>query len=131
MKLTPTQRDAMLAEYESGEISLDVLAERWGVSLSTINTYRRRAGLSGRAVVNRNLIPVEPVNVSVHVLPVYPVRLVSRPGETCSAESARWGDRCTLPPGHPGDHVSAGGGAWQRGHLLRDGEPEGGDDGRS
>lgn len=91
MKLTPTQRGALLAEYESGADPLSVLAERWGVSMTTLNNYRRSAGLSGRAVVNRDLVPVELVDASVKILPVYPVRLVSRPGEAeREARFERW-----------------------------------------
>lgn len=77
-RLSPEERDALLLEYEAREEPLDTLARRYGVSRETINRYRREAGLSGRASLK---LEVQPVDMSVHLLPVYPVRLVSRPGK--------------------------------------------------
>lgn len=85
MRLTPEARAQMLAEYQTGTDTVRVIAERYGVSPVTVAVQRRRAGVPGRGPSRRSqLVPVEVVAEMAQLLPVYPVRLVSRPHWTCA-----------------------------------------------
>jgi transposase-like protein len=79
MKLTPTQRDAILAEYDEGLLSVLALARKHNVSPVTVQNLRRRAGMPSRLKRGGSL-SVQVVAEMSPLLPVFPVRLVSRPG---------------------------------------------------
>lgn len=72
MKLSPEARDAMLERYRAGERPKPLAAE-YGITTRQFQEVRRRAGVQPC----RPLPATEPA----YFLPVYPVRLVSRPGE--------------------------------------------------
>jgi len=85
----------MLAEYVAGTPLREII-QRFGVAGSTLTYHRRRAGLKLRRGPRPPLTPEQrearaeraclrrPVELPFEqspLLPVYPVRLVSRPGE--------------------------------------------------
>lgn len=77
MKLTPEARAEMLVEYQRGARPAD-LSARYGVSLALVHYYRRNAGITTHRARGGGV----PVLVEMSpLLPVYDVRLVSRPGE--------------------------------------------------
>lgn len=127
-KLTAKTRGEMLAEYAAGT-PVRAILKQFGVVLSTLMyhldraavprrqrrprlTEEQRAARDARAGKRR---PVELPFEQSPLLPVYPVRLVSRPGvkppslrdllpPRCSSLSPRAAEQCALPEGHDGPH---------------------------
>jgi hypothetical protein len=75
--LTPEARDRMLAEHQAG-VEVTVLAARYGCHSSNIYAHLRRRGIPSHKRRGGRISAV-PFEVSP-LLPVFEVRLVSRPG---------------------------------------------------
>lgn len=75
----PAVRD-MVAAYKDGRTPVEEILRYHGVSSKALYDHLDRAGVPRRHPVKPRLEVGEVVDLSLHVLPCFPVRLVARPG---------------------------------------------------